>query len=289
MWAAIASVVSLVVVAILNVLVVATLGGPDGSPLGDVVKQAFWALQAPLAAVFLAARGERKEAEQMAEDAGGVNVLALVILYAIMIFVIMQVVSFSFGGAIFFKDWILGSLCASGHQDRCLQIPQDHVGAGATATLFGGGVLMIATAMICFGVAGYRIGWRARRFGWLGAILTPLLTALLMFGENMLSLFSFGAGGVDSLVENAGFLQLALARAAVGAIGVVPALIGWLISLRVNRPARRYAFAVARASRRPNRDASALKNEFLNVLGFSPKEHELLVRRRQGAEPPKKS
>lgn len=283
MWAAVASVVALVAVAILNVVLVTWIGGPDGSPIGDVVKQAFWALQAPLAALLIAARGERKEAETMAEDAGGANVIALVVVYAVAIFVAIQLIAFLFGAAVFFKDQLIEKLCALQHVERCLQIPPDSLGAGAATTLFAGGAFAIAAAMVMFTIAGYRIGWRARRFGWLGALFVPPLAALLMVGENLLSLFAFGPG-IDASLGSLDWRQLMLARAPVGAVGVVFALAGWLWSLRLNRQARRYAFAVARASGRREGDAGALRSEFLTVLGFSPKEHELVVRRRQNGD-----
>lgn len=283
MWAAVCSVIALVVVAVLNVVLVAWLGGPDGSPLGDVVKQAFWALQAPLAALLVAARADRKEAETMAEDAGGVNVLALVILYAIAIFVAIQLISFAFGAAVLFKDPLIDKLCALQHVERCLQIPPDALGAGTATTLFAGGAFAIAAAMIMFMIAGYRVGWRSRRLGWVGVFLIPPLTALLMLGENLLSLYAFGPG-VDVSLGALDWRQLALARAPIGAVGIVFALAGWLWSLRLNRQARRYAFAVARASARREGDAGALRSEFLTVLGFSPKEHELVIRRRQNGD-----
>lgn len=283
MGAAVCSVIALIVVAVLNVLLVAWLGGPDGSPLGDVIKQAFWALQAPLAALLIATRGDRKEAEAMAEDAGGVNVLALVILYAIAIFIAIQLIAFAFGAAVFFKDLLVDKLCALQHEERCLQIPPDALGAGAATTLIAGGAFAIVAAMIMFAIAGYRIGWRARRRAWIGAVLTPPLTALLMLGENLLSLFVFGPG-VDASLGALDWRQLALARGPIGVAGIVFALIGWLWALRLNRQARRYAFAVARASGRPQGDAGALRSEFLTVLGFSPKEHELVIRRRQNGD-----
>lgn len=286
MWEAISGVIALVVVATINVGILKALGGPSDSPAGQILTTALWALQAPLAAIVLAARRDRKQEEtKVAEDAGGENAFALAVAHAVKIFVLVQVTSVGFAAAIFVKDRLTQSLCDSGHQDRCQQIPADGVGAATATTLIAGGVFVIVVALIAFGVSGYRIGWRAKRLKWLGALVTPLVGTLLLLAENLLSIWVAG-GDIDSSLAGAGLLSLALARAPLFAGGLLTGLVGYALSLRVNAPARRYAFAVARASRRKAVPASALKTEFLRVLGFSPDEYELVVRRRLEEAPP---
>lgn len=277
MWQAISGVFALVIVAMLNIGALFALGGPGENPASQVLTTALWALQAPLAAIFLNARKE-KEDRQIAQDAGGENVFALSITSAIKIFVLMQIASFAFGGAIFWKDFLTRQLCATGsHPEACAQVAPDQLGASAFATLTGGGLIVVVVAIIACGVVGHRIGWRARKWRWIGAVLPAFLVMLLMLLENFISTLAFG-GDIDPTISRSSWLMLLAARAPVFVAGMVAGFIGLALSLRVNRPARRYAFAIARASRRKTIPATAVKAEFLRVLGFSPDAYELNVR-----------
>ncbi|GLK55293.1 hypothetical protein JOD31_000213 [Methylopila capsulata] len=283
MWTAISSVIALVLVAALNIGLLAAAGG-ELSPMAQVMTTALWALQAPVAAILVSARKKPEEGGVAVapQIVTGESVAALVTVFSIGCFVAMQLGTFVFGGIVFLNDYLLASLCALGHADRCAQIAPDAAGSTYATILIGGGMFSILVGMIGFGVAGYRIGWRARRLGWLGAMLVPPIVIVLLFAENLV-LLTFTSARDDSMLALLDPVTLALARAPLALAGLVTAGIGYGLSRRLNAPVRRYARSVAKASgRRP--DPGALKSAFLAVLGFRPAEHELLVRRRQAPE-----
>ncbi len=287
MWSAISSVVALVLVAALNIGLIAAAGG-NMSPTTQVMTTALWALQAPIAAILIGARREKTEQDPATgaiiaapAEAKGESVLALVVVFTVGVFVTMQLSTVVFGGVTFAKDYLVQSLCGLGHADRCAQIPQDAEGATQTTILIAGGMFSIIVGMVAFGVAGYRIGWRARRLAWLGALLVPVFVVIVMFVENLVSLSVMGMTE-DSMLATLDPVTLALARAPLMGVGLVFGALGYLLSRRLNVTVRRYGRSVTRASpKRAKTTPAKLKAEFLTVLGFSAAEYELVVRRRQ--------
>jgi hypothetical protein len=281
MWTALSSILALFAVVGLNIAAIKGLATLHDPALGQVLTTGIWALQVPLASLFLnARRGEKTPTAASAiEVTSGRRAFTLLTVYGILTFVIIQLISALFGAAVVFCTRMIESLCRAGDPARCALIPADPLGASTSMVLIGGGALGLFAGLIAFGFFAYRLSWQLGSRAWAAALLLPWITASLLLLENIVTLTVVQS--IDSTLDKMNWLQITGARAIFAVAGMIAAGIGWALCRKVHRPARRLSQMLRHASRgRQSPPAASIKESFLAVLGFDTSEHELVVRKR---------